>query len=80
VKYSWVISQVRTELISSILQTVSKSSDTNRILKLLSGWEDLNVSTIGPFKMLVTTYKTTQCHNPDDHNPNFHCHKNLVTH
>jgi hypothetical protein len=27
------------------------------------------------FKMLVTTYKTTWCHNPEDHTLNFHRHE-----
>jgi hypothetical protein len=28
-------------------------------------------------KTLVTAYKTTQCHNSEDHNPHFQCHGNL---
>jgi hypothetical protein len=31
-------------------------------------------------EMLVTTYKTTQRHNPERHNPHFHHHENLTSH
>jgi hypothetical protein len=31
-------------------------------------------------RTLVITYKTTQCHDPEDHNPHFHCHENLKPH
>jgi hypothetical protein len=31
----------------------------------------------GPLKTFLTTYKTAWHHNPEDHNPNSHCSKNL---
>jgi hypothetical protein len=33
---------------------------------------------ISVYEMLVTTYKTAQCHNPEDHDSDFYCHKNLM--
>lgn len=31
-------------------------------------------------RKLVTTYKTTRYHNPEDHSSDFHRHKNLTSH
>jgi hypothetical protein len=33
-----------------------------------------------PSEMLVSYYISTQCHNPEDHNSNFHHHENLKFH
>jgi hypothetical protein len=38
----------------------------------------VNMEAIRPSETLVTTYKTTQHHNPEDHNSHFHCHDSKV--
>jgi hypothetical protein len=40
----------------------------------------LKMKVICSSKMLVTTYKTTWCQNPEDHNTHFHRHENLKSH
>jgi hypothetical protein len=40
----------------------------------------VNMEAIFSSKMMVTTYKTTWCHNPGDNHQHFHCHKNLKFH
>jgi hypothetical protein len=37
----------------------------------------LKLKAVGFYKMLVKIYKTTQCHDPEGHNFNFHHHENL---
>jgi hypothetical protein len=41
---------------------------------------NLKKEAIRSSQMLVTTYKTTQCHNPEDHNLNSHHCENLKYH
>jgi hypothetical protein len=40
----------------------------------------INMEAIGSSKTLITTYKTTQHHNPENHNQNFHHYGNLKFH
>jgi hypothetical protein len=49
----------------------SQASDYNIFLNCMKS------EILMAMKTSVTTYKTTQCHNPEDHNPHFHCNGSL---
>jgi hypothetical protein len=62
----------------------SLSYENTLNLRIVIIWVMTPCSLVGGYqrssKMLVTTYKTTQHHNPQSHNPHFHCCENLKAH